>query len=141
MKAIVVQQPWASLIAHGLKRIVTTNCPLRYMGPLAIVSGSRPPSKAVMSDRVIRQAIAHLTELPLSQVVAICFLASTVSWEKLTKEQRDDYGVFNDADRKTHFAIMESATLVSNGPGIARLPGLFNVKPEDELLIRKAIQE
>jgi hypothetical protein len=42
MKAITIRQPWAQLIAAGLKTIETRSWPTKYRGPLAIHAGLRP---------------------------------------------------------------------------------------------------
>lgn len=41
MKALTLWQPWATLIAAGLKRYETRDWPTRYRGPLAIHAGRR----------------------------------------------------------------------------------------------------
>lgn len=42
MKALSLWQPWASLMAAGLKTIETRSWPTRYRGPLAIHAVKRP---------------------------------------------------------------------------------------------------
>ena len=42
MKALSVRQPWASLIARGIKTIETRTWPTRYRGELLVVSTARP---------------------------------------------------------------------------------------------------
>ncbi len=42
MKAISLWQPWASLVAHQLKRVETRSWGTRYRGPLAIHAAERP---------------------------------------------------------------------------------------------------
>ncbi len=39
MKALTIIQPWASLIASGIKRFETRSWPTRYRGPIAIHAG------------------------------------------------------------------------------------------------------
>lgn len=41
MKALTIRQPWASLIAHGVKTIETRSWSTKYRGPLAIHAGHR----------------------------------------------------------------------------------------------------
>ena len=45
MKALTIRQPWASLIALGVKTIETRSWPTRYRGPIAIHAGLRHPYK------------------------------------------------------------------------------------------------
>lgn len=41
MKAITLQQPWASLIARGIKKYETRSWPTKYRGPIAIHAGKQ----------------------------------------------------------------------------------------------------
>ena len=43
MKAISIKQPWASLIAHGIKDIEnrTWKCPQKYIGQRALIHASK----------------------------------------------------------------------------------------------------
>lgn len=41
MKALTLHQPWASLIAAGVKTIETRSWSTRYRGPLAVHAGKR----------------------------------------------------------------------------------------------------
>lgn len=42
MKALSVRQPWASLIADGVKTIEVRSWPTKHRGPLLICAGKRP---------------------------------------------------------------------------------------------------
>lgn len=42
MKALTIRQPWASLIALGVKTIETRSWPTKYRGPIAIHAGKHP---------------------------------------------------------------------------------------------------
>lgn len=58
MKAISIKQPWASLIAHGIKDIEnrTWKCPQKYIGKrVLIVRGTyrRPYWRLISADRRI----------------------------------------------------------------------------------------
>lgn len=44
MKALTLWQPWASLVALGVKRIETRSWSTDYRGPLAIHAGTKRPS-------------------------------------------------------------------------------------------------
>ena len=43
MKALTLHQPWASLIAVGVKTIETRSWSTKHRGPIAIHAGARPP--------------------------------------------------------------------------------------------------
>ena len=46
MKAISIKQPWASLIAHGIKDIEnrTWKCPQKYIGQRVLIHASKKPA-------------------------------------------------------------------------------------------------
>lgn len=50
MKALTLWQPWASLIALGIKRIETRSWSTNYRGPLAIHAAKRPPGVEMLED-------------------------------------------------------------------------------------------
>lgn len=55
MKAITIRQPWASLIAHGIKDVEnrTWKCPKRYIGERVLVHSSLAKSDQIIS-RVLK---------------------------------------------------------------------------------------
>lgn len=50
MKALTIRQPWASLIAAGVKTIETRSWSTKYRGPLAIHAGKSPRSWIEMDE-------------------------------------------------------------------------------------------
>lgn len=50
MKALTIRQPWASLIAAGVKTIETRSWSTKYRGPLAIHAGKRRPGHGEVGD-------------------------------------------------------------------------------------------
>lgn len=82
LKAISLHQPWASLIAFGLKTIETRSWPTSYRGPLAIHAAKRKPVVPSewpldLIDRVQR-VIGPWRDLPRGRVVAVCNLDECV---------------------------------------------------------------
>lgn len=71
MKALTVRQPWASLIAAGVKTIETRSWSTKYRGPLAIHAGLHP----VETNTVGYQWEGNY---PLGAVVATCTLDDVV---------------------------------------------------------------
>lgn len=54
MKAITIWQPWASLLAHGMKQYETRSWATKYRGPIAIHAAKRPVRQtidALVADR------------------------------------------------------------------------------------------
>lgn len=105
MKAITLWQPWASLVAVGVKTIETRSWSTSYRGPIAIHAGARPltprikreyygiqPHAAYQSGLVHGPAGARVcnaldragykaadgSDLPLGAVVATCTLTDVV---------------------------------------------------------------
>lgn len=87
MKVITLWQPWASLIALGLKRYETRSWLTNYRGPLAIHAAKRPMRRdeiellswlMVYAPSADGQAKAELllSTCPLGEIVAVCNLAN-----------------------------------------------------------------
>lgn len=98
MKALTVRQPWATLIALGVKRIETRSWPTKHRGPLAIHAAKgmtgpacelcdREPFRAPLIDAGHDGAIS----LPRGAVIATARLVDVVSCEEIT--EADDIGV------------------------------------------------
>lgn len=71
MRALTIRQPWASLIAAGVKTIETRSWSTKYRGPIAIHAGKHP---------VETNTVGYWWEgnYPLGAVVATCTLADVV---------------------------------------------------------------
>src|ERR1700694_3122793 len=54
MKALSLWQPWASLIAMGLKEFETRHWATSYRGPLVIHAAKRPLEADTLSDAIHR---------------------------------------------------------------------------------------
>lgn len=100
MKAITLHQPWATLIALGLKHYETRSWPTTYRGNLAIHAG-----KTVIFDRqamplVAAALAAHgihdAKQLPLGGVVCICKLKNVYHTEAVRPYLSADELAFGD---------------------------------------------
>lgn len=89
MKALTVRQPWASLIALGVKTIETRSWSTRYRGPLAVHAGKARPDLcwegggyAIAADDdgrfMYRGHLGARSSLPLGAVVAVVDLIDVV---------------------------------------------------------------
>ncbi len=90
MKAVSLWQPWASLVAIGVKRIETRSWPTSYRGPLAIHATKRWTrdvrrlcltshfAKALEEGGLKAAGRASELCLPLGMIVAVCELAHCV---------------------------------------------------------------
>lgn len=86
MKALTLHQPWASLIAVGLKTIETRSWSTKYRGPLAIHAGKRNMDMEGLKlwwhnqDALAPQMdAASWQTLPFGKVVATCQLTDVVA--------------------------------------------------------------
>jgi activating signal cointegrator 1 len=107
MKALTLQQPWATLVAIGAKRYETRGWTTSHRGHVAIHAGKSFPRCAVercIHDPIVRRAlllggIREYHELPRGAVIAIarivdCLPTSELVAAGLSKRQRTfgDYG-------------------------------------------------
>ena len=81
MKALTLYQPWATLVALGLKKIETRSWATKYRGALAIHSSGRFRGRdklLLYTNRHFRDIFYLLKlgpeDLPLGQVIATCGL-------------------------------------------------------------------
>lgn len=85
MKAISLWQPWATLVAVGLKKIETRSWDAKYTGPLAIHAAKRrmttAESQMLWESGVTlpMNAILSTAKLPYGCVVAVCHLDRTTN--------------------------------------------------------------
>lgn len=112
MKALTLHQPWASLIAAGIKTIETRNwAPAGYEGPLAIHAAKTVPryaydalaSNPELLDAVMGEMRTRLSDLPVGRIVAVCNLATVlpserepgVAWGSPVFEKNRPFGDFS----------------------------------------------
>jgi hypothetical protein len=123
MKAITIDQPWASLVAVGAKRYLTMEWPTAYRGPIAVHAGLRDLVGELTSAQInavfrafagTRHEVAHDRPgggydyvYPYGAVVAT---AELVGCWKIVR--RDKYGaalLVNRPDRFTEKLVREPA--------------------------------
>lgn len=77
VRSLTIWQPWASLIAAGLKTIETRSWPTKYRGDLLIHAGRR----VLPSDKLpkVPEAFSeHVADAPVGAIVAVVRLADVV---------------------------------------------------------------
>ncbi len=96
MKAVSLWQPWASLMAAGLKTIETRDWPTRYRGPLAIHAAKRPMSgdeKYLLCDWM-NEGLLPLSWsdfcFPFGAILAIVDLIACVRVEQVTPSRLNE---------------------------------------------------
>ena len=97
MKALTIQQPWATLVAIGAKRIETRSWRTSYRGPLAIHAAKGFPKSAreLCRDNPFHAALysagwaskSYSGELPLGVVLATCRLVACTLTSLAFEEQ------------------------------------------------------
>ena len=85
MKALTLHQPWAWLVAEGLKQYETRSWATSYRGPLAIHAGKRKPKADECNSAVIHAVggIYKLQFLTLGAVVCIVDLVECIPTQRL----------------------------------------------------------
>ncbi|MES2568656.1 MAG: ASCH domain-containing protein [Verrucomicrobiota bacterium] len=89
MKAITLMQPWATLVAIGIKRIETRGWRTDYRGPIAIHAAKRFPRRAreLCEQPAFRYALRGVrTPLPLGCVLCTCQLREIHLAQDLTSQ-------------------------------------------------------
>ena len=89
MKAITIMQPWASLVAIGIKRFETRSGRTHYRGPLAIHASAAYPraNRALAETPAFRYALRNVRgPLPRGMVLATCELVCCTATESLTDQ-------------------------------------------------------
>lgn len=97
MKALTIHQPYASLIAHGLKRFETRSWATTYRGILAI-HASKQPMSSEMWHKAIRVSMA-LSPFPIGCVIAYVDLVDCLPAGDAVLEARPselDFGYWKD---------------------------------------------
>lgn len=89
MRALTLHQPWASLVALGVKTIETRSWSTKYRGPLAIHAGTTQvhTGKFLLLSRIARSGglisapaewCFRSLDVPFGAVVAVCTLGDVV---------------------------------------------------------------
>jgi len=73
-KALTITQPWASLVALGIKRIETRSWATAYRGPLLIHAAKGSPDRDFEHRLKERWILPIAGPLPLGAIVARCRL-------------------------------------------------------------------
>ena len=76
MKALSLTQPWASAIAHQIKRYETRSWPTSYRGELCIHASKGFPKWAREFADIESLRFPQLDELPLGMIVGVCDLTA-----------------------------------------------------------------
>jgi len=95
MKAITLWQPWATLLAIGVKPFETRSWPTRYRGPIAIHAGkTREGLDLCRGLPEIEEALARagytLDTLPLGVIVCTARLVACRPTEPIVADHLDD---------------------------------------------------
>lgn len=101
MKALTLTQPWAQLVALGLKRVETRSWRTNYRGPFAIHAAKGMPHEAwefAMDEMSLGVAVAP-SKLPRGAIVARARLVDVVPVEDVRdtiSDREHAYGDYSD---------------------------------------------
>lgn len=134
MKAISLWQPWASLIAVGLKTYETRSWSTKHRGPLLICSAKKEPYE----DDLILWESKH--PLPLGKALCVVDLVDCLPTEEITSSQIVDgdwrYGDFSPG----RFAWkLENVRAFKEPFPVRGAQGLFEV--DDALIMGREMKE
>ena len=73
MKAITIWQPWASLLAHGVKKFETRGWPTKYRGPIAIHAALKEVKDL---PEEVKELLRDISELPSGAIIATAELVN-----------------------------------------------------------------
>lgn len=119
LKALSVHQPWASAIAHSLKRIETRSWAPEYRGRLAIHATLQPPLwGALAEEQMVQLANREGGPLPTGAVLCVCELRDVVAVDRIE-------GLGADERAWGDFEPRRFAWLLDD---VIRLPKPINVK-------------
>lgn len=107
MKALTIWQPWASLIACGVKQYETRSWPTKYRGPIAIHTATKNISASVSVDRVGKIVVEMMNihrcppweKMPRGQIIATAELVNV--WHivynvKMDVEEAREYPIIGE---------------------------------------------
>lgn len=97
-KALTLTQPWATLVALGIKRVETRTWSTDYRGQLLIHAAKGNPDREFEAELRARGILPADAEIPLGAIVARCRLQfvgstgvafATLAWDSLERELGD----------------------------------------------------
>lgn len=124
MKIITLKQPWATLVANGIKKYEFRTWKTNYRGELLIHAG-----KGI--DKEAMSKFAHLDlKYPQSKILAKvtivdCIELSSSMNEKIIKENEVVYG--NKYDRTGYAWVIDNAAIINHDAEISGKLGLWNI--------------
>jgi hypothetical protein len=109
MKAITLQQPWATLVAVGAKRLETRSWGTSYRGPLAIHASKKFPeelralcTREPYHSALLAAGLKSLEDLPHGSVLAVAELTRCYRiGQEMGRARRVTLGGVVDEDRLT----------------------------------------
>lgn len=134
LKALSIWQPWASLIARGVKRHETRHWSTPYRGPIAI-HAAKTLDLAGAPDQLCRSALGLMwaQDAPLGAVIAIAELTAVERAEDIEgKLTRADREAGNYAPGRFAWRLTNVRALVEPIPLSGR-QGLYNWTPPEDI--------
>lgn len=110
MKAIVVNQPFASLIALGMKEIEVRPYEIAYRGPLLICAGSKVEDGRIIVDGLAISAERHYNAvsgaIPMPLGVSLCVVNVGACTPSVRSDTRLSFTEWNPAAFSWHLRLL-----------------------------------
>jgi activating signal cointegrator 1 len=142
VRGLSLQQPWASLVVLGSKRIETRSWHTPYRGWLAIHSSAEFPPWArefLRAEPFKRELERIRGDLPLGQILAVVKLATCfeITESFVHSMERLEYTFGDYTPGRYAFSLTDLHPLARPIPYKGRL-GTWSIPPETEIRIRTA---
>jgi hypothetical protein len=129
MKVISIRQPWASLIAHGIKDVENRTWPTRYRGPILIHASQRPDDIS-LEDIERRFSVSPPSPQPLGGVVGIADIVDCVMTHDSKWYAAGHYALVLANARPLPFVRWKGALSLRSAPAeLLKLCGLATLSP------------
>jgi hypothetical protein len=116
MKILSVRQPWASLIASGVKDVENRTWPTKYRGAVLIHASQR--ADEISSDDLERRFGVRLPpELPLGGIIGVVEIVDCVKPHSSKWYAPDHYAFVLSNSRPLPFVRWKGALLLRDAPG------------------------
>jgi hypothetical protein len=86
IRALVLRQPWATLVATGEKLIETRRWKTPYRGPVLIIAGQHRMTRK--EETLLYRRVADPWDCPLGAAVATCTLIDVVPYDSAVHREK-----------------------------------------------------
>lgn len=147
MKALSLMQPWASLLAMGIKKFETRGWQTHYRGPFLIHASKKftPEAKALLKSEGFVKYLGNTTMVfPIGVILGYAYLENCYraeDWKKMDRsaEELDREGILGDTTNGRYLFEVKNPVMFQHPVPTAGALNFFNV-PLTELLEKQLPQ-